>query len=99
MPVSRLNQLVQRKANLIGEGIKQAIEGGATDPLAIRTGIKAYLDSLTLDNPYVGVAKTYAFDPSTHELAAEDRQSLIFFYTAEPGSITVQGPATDVLGG
>ena len=86
-------------ANLIGEGIKQAIEGGATDPLAIRTGIKAYLDSLTLDNPYVGVAKTYAFDPSTHELAAEDRQSLIFFYTAEPGSITVQGPATDVLGG
>lgn len=86
-------------ANLIGEGIKQAIEGGATDPVAIRAGIKAYLDGLALDNPYVGVAKSYAFDPSTHELAAEDRESLIFFYTAEPGSITVQGPATEVLGG
>jgi branched-chain amino acid transport system substrate-binding protein len=86
-------------ANLIGEGIKQAIEGGATDAIGIRAGIKTYLDGLTLDDPYVGVAKSYAFDPSTHELAAEDRMSLIFFYTAEPGSITLQGAAPDVLGG
>jgi len=86
-------------ANLIGEGIKQAIEGGATDPEGIRAGIKAYLDGLTLESPYVGVAKSYAWDPGTHELAAEDRLGLIFFYTTEPGSITLQGSAADVLGG
>lgn len=85
-------------ANMIGEGIKQAIEGGATTPEEIRTGIKTYLDSLTSDSPYVGVAKSYAFDPSTHELAAEDRLALIYFYTTEPGAITVEGVATDVLG-
>ena len=74
-------------ANLIGEGIKQAIEGGATDVAGIRAGIKTYLDSLTEEAPYVGVAKSYAFDPSTHELAATDREAFIFFYTTEPGSI------------
>jgi branched-chain amino acid transport system substrate-binding protein len=86
-------------ASLIGEGIKSAIEGGATDAEGIRAGIKAYLDSLTLDAPFVGVAKSYAFDPATHELAAEDRSSLIFFYEASPGSITVLGSAPEVLGG
>jgi branched-chain amino acid transport system substrate-binding protein len=86
-------------ANLIGEGIRQAIEGGSTDPIDIREGIKTYLDSLTEEAPYVGVAKSYAFDPSTHELAADDRDALIFFYTTEPGSITVQGSAAEVLGG
>lgn len=86
-------------ANLIGEGIKQAIEGGATDIPGIRVGIKTYLDSLTEEAPYVGVAKSYAFDPSTHELAASDRDALIFFYTTEPGSITLEGSASEVLGG
>jgi branched-chain amino acid transport system substrate-binding protein len=86
-------------ANLIGEGIKQAIEGGATDIAGIREGIKTYLDSLTEEAPYVGVAKSYAFDPSTHELAATDREALIFFYTTEPGSITLEGSASEVLGG
>jgi branched-chain amino acid transport system substrate-binding protein len=86
-------------ANLIGEGIKQAIEGGATDIAGIREGIKTYLDSLTEEAPYVGVAKSYAFDPSTHELAASDRDALIFFYTTEPGSITLEGSASEVLGG
>lgn len=86
-------------ANMIGEGIKQAIEGGATTPEDIRAGIKAYLDSVTTEAPYQGQAKSYAFDPATHELAAEDRLALIYFYTTEPGSITVQGNATEVLGG
>jgi len=86
-------------ANLIGEGIKQAIEGGATDVAGIREGIKTYLDSLTEEAPYVGAAKSYAFDPSTHELAATDREALIFFYTTEPGSISLEGSASEVLGG
>ena len=86
-------------ANMIGEGIRAAVAGGATDVAGIREGIKTYLDSLTVESPYVGVAKPYAFDPSTHELAATDRETLIFFYTAEPGSITVQGSADEVLGG
>jgi hypothetical protein len=85
--------------SLIGEGIKQAIDGGATTPEEIRAGIKAYLDGLTPDAPFVGVSKSYAFDPATHELAAEDRASLIFFYEASPGAITVQGSASEVLGG
>jgi branched-chain amino acid transport system substrate-binding protein len=86
-------------ANMIGEGIKQAIEGGAATPEDIRAGIKTYLDSLTLDSPFVGVAKSYAFDPTSHELAAEDRLALIYFYTTEPGAITFEGSAPDVLGG
>jgi branched-chain amino acid transport system substrate-binding protein len=85
-------------ANMLGEGIKQAIEGGATTPEEIRAGIKTYLDSLTSDAPYVGVAKSYAFDPATHELAAADRLDLIYFYTTEPGAINVEGVATEVLG-
>ncbi len=83
-------------ASLIGEGIRSAIDGGAGDPTAIREGIKEYLDSLTADAPFEGVGKSFAFD-SVHELAAEDRRALIFFYTVEPGSITLEGSATDVL--
>jgi branched-chain amino acid transport system substrate-binding protein len=85
-------------ANMIGEGIKQAIDGGATAPEDIRAGIKTYLDTLTADSPYTGVAKTYAFDPTTHELAADDRLALIYFYTTQPGEITLEGQATEVLG-
>jgi branched-chain amino acid transport system substrate-binding protein len=84
-------------ASLVGEGIRSAIDGGAGDPTAIREGIKEYLDSLTADAPFEGVAKTYAFDAS-HELEAADRRALIFFYTVEPGAITLEGSATDILG-
>ncbi len=66
-------------ASLIGEGIKSAIEGGAEDAETIREGIKEYLDGLS-DAPFEGVAKSYAFDPETHELAAEDVAELFFFY-------------------
>ncbi|MEX1264895.1 MAG: branched-chain amino acid ABC transporter substrate-binding protein [Actinomycetota bacterium] len=86
-------------ANLLGEGIKQAIDGGATTPEEIRAGIKTYLDSVTTDSPYQGVAKSYAFDPSTHELAATERLELIYFYAAVPGEITLEGQAPEVLGG
>src|SRR6185436_18203783 len=46
----------------IGEDIKEAIDGGATDAVGIRAGIKDYLDSLTVDNPFQGEAKPIAFD-------------------------------------
>lgn len=85
-------------ANMLGEGIKQAIEGGATTPEDIRAGIKTYLDSLTTTDSYQGVAKSYAFDPSTHELAASDRLELIYFYTGDAGEITLEGQAPEVLG-
>jgi branched-chain amino acid transport system substrate-binding protein len=84
--------------SLIGEGIRSAIEGGAETPEDIRAGIKEYLDGVTTDNPFEGVAKSIAFDPDTHELAAEDRTSLIYFYEASPGSIAGVGNATEVLG-
>jgi branched-chain amino acid transport system substrate-binding protein len=82
---------------IVGEGIRSAIEGGAETPEDIRLGIKEYLDSLTEDAPYEGVAKTYAFN-ETHELAAENRLDLIFFYEASPGEINLVGSATEVLG-
>ena len=85
-------------ASLIGEGIRSAIEGGATEPTAIREGIKDFLDSLTIERPFHGVAKAIAFDPETHELATQDRRSLIFFYAVEPGTIRLKGSAADLLG-
>jgi branched-chain amino acid transport system substrate-binding protein len=84
-------------ASLVGEGIRSAIEGGAEDPESIREGIKEYLDSLTEDSPFEGVAKTYAFDEN-HEIAAADPRELIFFYTVEPGAITLEGSAAEILG-
>ncbi len=86
-------------ATLLGNGIKSAIEGGATTPVDIRLGIKAYLDTLTIDNPFAGVAKNYAFDPATHDIDAEDRLALVYFYEASDGVITTLGIAPDVLGG
>lgn len=86
-------------ATMLGEGIKQAIDGGATTPEEIRVGIKTYLDTLTTDSPFQGVAKSYAFDPTTHELAADDRLALIYFYKATVGKIDLLGSAPDVLGG
>ena len=84
--------------SVVGEGIAAAIEGGAEDPTAIREGIREYLDGLTEDAPFEGVAKTIAFDPETHELAAENRTDLIFFYEVQPGEISLLGSATEVLG-
>jgi branched-chain amino acid transport system substrate-binding protein len=85
--------------SVIGEGIASAIEGGAETPEDIRAGIKEYLDGLTADNPFEGVAKPIAFDPETHELAAENRSDLIYLYEATPDSINLLGSATEVLGG
>jgi branched-chain amino acid transport system substrate-binding protein len=82
-------------ASLIGEGIRSAIEGGAEDPAAIRAGIKTYLDSLTEDAPFHGVAKAIAFEDS-HELAAPDRRALIFLYEVEPGRISLEGSAAEL---
>jgi branched-chain amino acid transport system substrate-binding protein len=84
---------------LVGEAIASAIDGGAEDPESIREGIKEYLDGVTEDSPYEGVAKSFAFDPETHELAAENRSDLIYFYEVQPGEITLLGSATEVLGG
>ena len=84
-------------ASLIGEGIRSAVEGGADDPAGIRAGIKTFLDSLTIEAPFQGVAKSIAF-ANDHELAALDRRSLIFLYEVEPGRITPEGNAADLLG-
>lgn len=85
-------------ASLIGEGIRSAIEGGAETPEDIRLGIKEYLDGLTADEPFQGVAKTIAFEQPSHELVAEDPLGLIYFYEASPGEISGVGNALEVLG-
>lgn len=82
---------------LIGEGIKSAIEGGASTPEEIRTGIKDYLDGLTTDSPYPGVAKDIAFTPE-HELTAANEDTLLFFYQVKNGEVTPLGDAATVLG-
>src|SRR6185312_9108599 len=64
-------------ASLIGEGIKSAVAGGAATPEDIRAGIKAYLDTLTPDNEFEGVTKSYAFDEN-HELATAEDQLYYF---------------------
>ncbi|MGH2677970.1 MAG: branched-chain amino acid ABC transporter substrate-binding protein [Actinomycetota bacterium] len=84
--------------SLIGEGIQSAVDGGATDPAGIREGIKTYLDGVTADAPFEGVAKSIAFDPETHELAAENKSDLIYLYEVSPGEIALLGSATEVLG-
>lgn len=85
-------------ANLFGEGIKSAIEGGAEDPTAIREGIKEYLDGLQPGSEYQGVAKPYAFDES-HELAADDPASLFYLYEVSGGELTSLGSAAELFGG
>ena len=84
-------------ASLFGEAIRSAVEGGATTPEEIRTGINDYLGTLTEDAPFQGVAKTIGFDES-HELAAANRLDLIFFYEASPGEISLVGNASEILG-
>ncbi len=83
--------------SLIGHGIKEAIDGGAEDPVAIREGIKSYLDSLTVDNPFPGEAKPIAFNDK-HELAAKDPNTLLYFYQVENGKMKPLGNASEVLG-
>jgi branched-chain amino acid transport system substrate-binding protein len=91
-------------AGLIGEGIRQAIEGGAETPEDIRAGIKEYLDSVTSeDAQFDGEAKDFFFDAETHELGLE-AEELYFFYEVERTadgelSLTNLGNATEVLGG
>jgi branched-chain amino acid transport system substrate-binding protein len=85
-------------AGMIGEGIKQAIEGGATTPEDIRAGIKTYLDSLTTGGTYEGVAKTYSFDPESHELSTA-ADELYYFYQVTNGAVKNLGNAVEVLGG
>ncbi|HZJ51719.1 MAG TPA: branched-chain amino acid ABC transporter substrate-binding protein, partial [Actinomycetota bacterium] len=85
-------------ASMIGEGIKQAIEDGAEDPESIREGIKQYLDGLTVDSPYEGEAKPYAFDEN-HEVTAKNPESLYHFYEVTGGEVESLGSAPEVLGG
>jgi branched-chain amino acid transport system substrate-binding protein len=84
-------------ASLIGEGIKAAIEGGATTPEDIRAGIKTYLDSLVPGNEFQGVTKAYSFVPDPHELATS-ADALYYFYKVENGALTNLGNAEQVLG-
>ena len=85
--------------SVVGEGIRYAIsEKGAASAEEIRAGIKEYLDSLTVDAPYQGVAKQIAFDPGTHELASADPDALYYFYSVQGGVITPLGSAPEVLG-
>ncbi len=86
-------------AGVICEGIKAAVAGGASDPASIRAGIKTYLDSLTTDSPFQGVSKPIAFDPSTHELAAADINSLLYYYQVKGGEMSPLGNASEVLSG
>lgn len=79
-------------AGLLGEGIKEAIADGATTPTDIRTGIKKYLDSLTISNPYKGVSKDIAFTQN-HELDAKDPASLLFYYQVKNGKMSPLGSA------
>jgi branched-chain amino acid transport system substrate-binding protein len=85
--------------SIVGEGIRSAIEGGTEDPESMRGAIKEYLDGVTAENPFDGVAKSIAFDPETHELAAEERGDLIFFYEVSGDQMNLLGSATEVLGG
>jgi branched-chain amino acid transport system substrate-binding protein len=84
-------------ASLIGEGIKAAIDGGATAPEDIRAGIKTYLDSLVPGNEFQGVTKAYSFVADPHELATS-ADSLYYFYKVENGALTNLGNAVQVLG-
>ena len=85
-------------ANLYGEALRAALEGGETDPVAIREGIKEYFDTLTPGNEYEGVAKPYAWDEQ-HEIAAEDLASLFYLYEVQGGELTSLGSAAELFGG
>jgi branched-chain amino acid transport system substrate-binding protein len=82
-------------ASLIGNGIKAAIDGGATDPVDIREGIKTYLDGLA-ESPFEGVAKQYAFDDK-HEIASDDPKELFYLYEVQGGELSPLGNALELL--
>jgi branched-chain amino acid transport system substrate-binding protein len=85
--------------SVVGEGIRYAIEeNGASTAEEIRAGIKEYLDTLTVDNPFDGVSKQVAFDEN-HNLTSGDPDALYYFYRVEGGEMTALGPAPEVLGG
>ena len=84
-------------ASLFGEGIKAAIDDGAEDPIAIREGIKGYLDTLVPGSEFDGVAKPYAFD-ETHEIAADDLAALFYLYEVEGGELSSLGSAAELFG-
>jgi branched-chain amino acid transport system substrate-binding protein len=83
-------------AQLTGEGIRQAIEGGAETAEEIREGIKEYLDSLTAEDPFEGAVKSIAFDPQTHELTSEDTAALFYYYQVKDGEMSPLGTGADL---
>jgi branched-chain amino acid transport system substrate-binding protein len=83
-------------AQLTGEGIRQAIEGGAETAEEIREGIKEYLDSLTAEDPFEGAVKSIAFDPQTHELTSEDTAALFYYYQVKDGEMSALGTGADL---
>jgi branched-chain amino acid transport system substrate-binding protein len=83
-------------ASLIGEGIRSAIEGGASSPEEIREGIKEYLDGLTPENPFEGEVKDIAFDPETHELTSDDPPALFYYYQVKNGEMSPLGTGADL---
>jgi branched-chain amino acid transport system substrate-binding protein len=82
-------------AGLLGAGIKDAVDGGASDPTAIRAGVQQYLSGLTNSNAYHGVAKDYAFDDK-HEVDAPSLSDLYYFYQVKNGNMKGLGNATDL---
>jgi branched-chain amino acid transport system substrate-binding protein len=82
-------------AGIFGAAIKDAVDGGAKDPAAIRAGVQKYLSGLTTSNPYHGVAKDYAFD-SKHEVDAPKLSDLYYFYQVKSGAMKPLGNATDL---
>jgi branched-chain amino acid transport system substrate-binding protein len=83
-------------AQLTGEGIRQAIEGGAETAEEIREAIKEYLDSLTAEDPFEGAVKSIAFDPQTHELTSEDTAALFYYYQVKDGEMSPLGTGADL---
>jgi branched-chain amino acid transport system substrate-binding protein len=82
-------------AGLFGAGIKDAADGGAKDPAAIRAGVQEYLSGLTTSDPYHGVAKDYSFDDK-HEVAATSLAALYYYYQVKGGEMKPLGNAEDL---
>jgi branched-chain amino acid transport system substrate-binding protein len=83
-------------AGLIGEGIRSAVDGGASSPEEIREGINEYLQGLTPEAPFEGAVKDYAFDPDTHELTGSDPAALFYFYEVKNGEMSPLGNGADL---
>jgi branched-chain amino acid transport system substrate-binding protein len=83
-------------ASLIGEGIRAAVDEGASSPEEIREGIQTYLTGLTPDAPFEGAVKSYAFDEETHELTSEDTAALFYYYQVKNGEMSPLGNGSDL---